>query len=153
PRARPDVAADRRGARRRPRAARDGARGPRRDRRAQARGARAPAARGRARARRLPRDAEARARRPRPRRRPDRAGRGPRRRLEPILSAFVAASRVTPILILKTAALGDVLRTTSLLPGLHERYEDCRVTWVTAPGAADLLRTHPLIRAVEPLDP
>jgi heptosyltransferase-2 len=59
---------------------------------------------------------------------------------------------LNPILILKTAALGDVLRTTSILPGLHERYEEPRITWVTAPGAVDLVRTHPLIRSVEAID-
>jgi heptosyltransferase-2 len=56
------------------------------------------------------------------------------------------------ILILKTAALGDVLRTTSILPGLHERYPEARVTWVTAPAAVDLVRTHPLVRTVVGLD-
>ncbi len=57
------------------------------------------------------------------------------------------------ILILKTGALGDVLRTTSLLPGLHSRYPRCRVTWVTAPGAVDLLRLHPLVARVVAFDP
>jgi heptosyltransferase-2 len=56
------------------------------------------------------------------------------------------------IVILKTAALGDVLRTTSILPGLHARYRDCRVTWVTSRAAIDLVRTHPLIAAVETVD-
>ena len=59
---------------------------------------------------------------------------------------------MTEILILKTGALGDVLRTTSILPGLHERYPDCRVTWVTAPGALDLVRLHPLVAEAIPLD-
>jgi heptosyltransferase-2 len=59
---------------------------------------------------------------------------------------------LTHILILKTGALGDVLRTTSILPGLHERYPDARVTWVTAPAAVDLVRTHPLVRTVAALD-
>jgi heptosyltransferase-2 len=59
---------------------------------------------------------------------------------------------LSSILILKTAALGDVLRTTSILPGLHARYHDCRVTWVTARGAADLVRTHPLVSTVETVD-
>lgn len=59
---------------------------------------------------------------------------------------------MTSILILKTAALGDVLRTTSILPGLCARYPDCRVTWVTARAAFDLVRTHPLIAAVETVD-
>lgn len=56
------------------------------------------------------------------------------------------------ILILKTAALGDVLRTTSILEGLHERYAPCRVTWLTAPGAVDLVRTHPLVHEVVAFD-
>lgn len=56
------------------------------------------------------------------------------------------------ILILKTAALGDVLRTTSILEGLHERHAPCRVTWLTAPGAVDLVRTHPLVHEVVAFD-
>ncbi|HEV8113064.1 MAG TPA: glycosyltransferase family 9 protein [Planctomycetota bacterium] len=59
---------------------------------------------------------------------------------------------MTHILILKTAALGDVLRTTSILPGLHERYTDAWISWVTARDAVDLLRTHPLIRSVVAVD-
>lgn len=59
---------------------------------------------------------------------------------------------MNPILLIKTAALGDVIRTTSILPGLHERYEDASVTWLTAPGAVDLLRTHPLIQRIETVD-
>jgi heptosyltransferase-2 len=57
-----------------------------------------------------------------------------------------------PILIVKTAALGDVLRTTSILPGLVERYAGARVTWVTAPGAVDLLATHPMVARIEVAD-
>jgi ADP-heptose:LPS heptosyltransferase len=55
-----------------------------------------------------------------------------------------------PILILKTAALGDVLRTTSILPGLRARQPHSRTTWVTAPEAVDLLRHHPLVHEVVP---
>jgi heptosyltransferase-2 len=51
------------------------------------------------------------------------------------------------LLIIKTGALGDVLRTTSILPGLAQRYPDARITWVTAPEALDLLRSHPALRA------
>ncbi len=39
---------------------------------------------------------------------------------------------MTDILILKTAALGDVLRTTSILPGLERRHGSIAVTWLTA---------------------
>ena len=56
------------------------------------------------------------------------------------------------LLIVKTAALGDVLRTTSILDGLHERHAPARVTWVTAPGAVDLVRTHPRIDRVVAVD-
>ena len=54
--------------------------------------------------------------------------------------------------MIKTGALGDVVRTTSILPGIHERYEEAVVTWLTAPGAVDLVRTHPLIRRIETVD-
>ena len=60
------------------------------------------------------------------------------------------------IAILKTAALGDVLRTTSILPGLARKYPGATVTWITAPLALDLVRTQPridrvlLVRADDP---
>lgn len=57
------------------------------------------------------------------------------------------------LLILKTAALGDVLRTTSILPGLQARFPNLRITWATAPGAVDLVRTHPAVAEVVALDP
>ena len=60
---------------------------------------------------------------------------------------------MSELLIVKTGALGDVLRTTSILPGLHRRYPGARVCWVTAPAAVDLVRTHPLVERVEPVDP
>ncbi len=56
------------------------------------------------------------------------------------------------ILVLKTAALGDVLRTTSILPGLAARHGPCRITWVTAPEAVDLIARHPSVDDVRPLD-
>ena len=49
------------------------------------------------------------------------------------------------ILIIKTGALGDVLRTTALLPGLRARYPDARIVWLTAKGALDLVQHHPLV--------
>jgi heptosyltransferase-2 len=52
------------------------------------------------------------------------------------------------ILIVKTAALGDVLRTTSILPGLRRRYPLARVTWLTGRGAEDLVRFHPEVAEV-----
>ena len=61
-------------------------------------------------------------------------------------------STLHPILILKTGALGDVVRTTAILPGLHLVHPGARVTWVTAPGAVDLVRLHPGIEEVVALD-
>ncbi len=59
---------------------------------------------------------------------------------------------MSEILVIKTAALGDVLRTTSILPGLVKRHPGARITWVTAPIAVDLVRTHPLVHEVIALD-
>jgi heptosyltransferase II len=47
------------------------------------------------------------------------------------------------ILIVKLGALGDVLRTTSLLPGLRRRHRGARVWWLTSPAAKPLLEGHP----------
>lgn len=60
--------------------------------------------------------------------------------------------RYTPvgpmILIVKLAALGDVLRTTCLLEPLHRAYQDPFITWVTLPEAVPLLENNPLIQEV-----
>jgi heptosyltransferase-2 len=60
---------------------------------------------------------------------------------------------MSAILVIKTGALGDVLRTTSILPGLRKSVPDASVTWITAPAAVDLLRTNPLVDEVVALDP
>ena len=59
----------------------------------------------------------------------------------------------TRILVLKTGALGDVIRTTSILPGLAQRHDDLELCWVTAPGARPLVDLHPTVHAVETVDP
>ena len=43
------------------------------------------------------------------------------------------------ILIIKLGAIGDVLRTTSILQGLRKKYTHCQITWVTKENAAPLL--------------
>jgi len=55
---------------------------------------------------------------------------------------------VTRVLIVKLAAIGDVLRTTSLLPGIHRRWPHAHVTWVTAPGAVSLFRGNRMVDRV-----
>ena len=57
------------------------------------------------------------------------------------------------ILILKTAALGDVLRTTSILPGIAAKYPGAQVTWVTAAAARPLVEHHPHVHTVLSVDP
>lgn len=47
------------------------------------------------------------------------------------------------ILLVKFGALGDVLRTTPLLPALRRRYPGCSITWMTDPGSACALQGHP----------
>ena len=49
------------------------------------------------------------------------------------------------ILIIKTGALGDVLRTTVLLEGLIEKNVHPRITWITKRNAAPLLQNNPYI--------
>ncbi len=45
----------------------------------------------------------------------------------------------TRILIIKTGALGDVLRTTILLGGIKRAYPESHITWITAPAAVPLV--------------
>jgi heptosyltransferase II len=52
---------------------------------------------------------------------------------------------MTRILIIKLGALGDVLRTTSILPGLHNKYSDACITWITSASALTLLQGNPRI--------
>lgn len=49
------------------------------------------------------------------------------------------------ILIIKLAALGDVIRTAALLPGLKAQWPTSHITWVTRPSGVRTLAGHPLI--------
>lgn len=62
-------------------------------------------------------------------------------------------ARLDPILIIKTGALGDVLRTTSILPGLRAAHPDARIEWVTAPAALDLVRPNGRVDGVHAVRP
>ncbi|MCR9245854.1 MAG: glycosyltransferase family 9 protein [bacterium] len=57
------------------------------------------------------------------------------------------------LLVIKTGALGDVLRTTSILPGLAARFDDLEVCWVTAAAAKPLVERHRLVDRVVTCDP
>ncbi|MFX0132349.1 MAG: glycosyltransferase family 9 protein [Candidatus Hodarchaeota archaeon] len=49
------------------------------------------------------------------------------------------------ILIIKLDSLGDVLRTTSILPALIEKYPNSTITWITRKNAYPLLNGNPYI--------
>ncbi len=50
--------------------------------------------------------------------------------------------------MIKTGALGDVLRTTSILPGLHAKFPGVEITWLTADAAVPLVDRHRMIHRV-----
>lgn len=58
------------------------------------------------------------------------------------------SERGTSVLIVKLDALGDVLRTTSVLPALHRAYDPCYVTWVTSMAAMDLFTGNDMVDEV-----
>ena len=51
----------------------------------------------------------------------------------------------TRMLVIKLAALGDVIRTAALLPGLKREWPTSHITWVTRPSGVRMLANHPLI--------
>jgi len=51
----------------------------------------------------------------------------------------------TRILIIKLDALGDVLRTTSILPALLDKYSQAAITWITRKRASELLKNNKYI--------
>ncbi|MCK5945444.1 MAG: glycosyltransferase family 9 protein [Planctomycetes bacterium] len=52
------------------------------------------------------------------------------------------------VLVVKLAATGDVLRTTSFLPAIHRTWPGARVTWLTRPSASALFDHNPLVDEV-----
>lgn len=60
---------------------------------------------------------------------------------------------MTSVLVIKTGALGDVLRTTAILPGLQARFSGLEVTWLTAEAARPLVERHRLVSRVLTCDP
>jgi len=57
------------------------------------------------------------------------------------------------VLIVKLDAMGDVLRTTSLLPVIAAQHQAPRITWLTRPESLPLLENNPLIGQVIALGP
>lgn len=56
------------------------------------------------------------------------------------------------ILIIKLGALGDVIRTAVLLPGLKQHWPHSQITWVSRPAGVRMLANHPLIDRLLPFD-
>ena len=56
------------------------------------------------------------------------------------------------ILIIKLGALGDVIRTAALLPGLKAAYPSSQITWISRAGGVRVLSNHPLIDRLLPFD-
>jgi ADP-heptose:LPS heptosyltransferase len=58
----------------------------------------------------------------------------------------------TRILVIKLGALGDVVRTAALLPGLKARWPRSHITWVTRPNGVRMLAHQPEIDRLLPFD-
>ena len=56
------------------------------------------------------------------------------------------------ILVIKLGALGDVIRTAALLPGLKKVWPHSQITWSTRPAGVRMLAHHPLIDRRLPLN-
>lgn len=52
------------------------------------------------------------------------------------------------ICIIKLGALGDVVRTTSILPAIKQKYPDSEITWITKPECKEILEGNPLIKRI-----
>lgn len=52
------------------------------------------------------------------------------------------------ILIVKLDAIGDVLRTTSILKPLKKKYPECYIEWCTKQNASDLFKNNSLVNEV-----
>jgi len=58
----------------------------------------------------------------------------------------------TRVLIIKTGALGDVVRTTCLIPALERLFRRLELTWVTSRPAWPLVAWHPAVARVAAID-
>ncbi len=52
------------------------------------------------------------------------------------------------ILIIKLGAIGDVLRTTAVLPGLKAKHPDCEISWVAQAESFDILKDNEFINKI-----
>lgn len=52
------------------------------------------------------------------------------------------------VLIIKLDAIGDVLRTTCIVPKIKEQFPESYLTWITRPESMELLLSNPEINEV-----
>ncbi len=52
------------------------------------------------------------------------------------------------LLIVKLGAIGDVLRTTSILKGLREKHKDAAIDWLTSKFGKEILNNNPYINQI-----
>lgn len=52
------------------------------------------------------------------------------------------------ILVIKLGAIGDVIRTTSILRGLKDKYKDCTIGWVTKKESFGVLKNNDMIKNI-----
>jgi len=52
------------------------------------------------------------------------------------------------ILIIKLGAIGDVIRTTSIIHGFKEKYKKCTIDWITKKESFDILKNNNMIDGV-----
>jgi len=52
------------------------------------------------------------------------------------------------VLVIKLGALGDVVRTLSILPAIKEKYPDSEIFWITKKESLDLFFGNPLVKKV-----
>jgi len=56
------------------------------------------------------------------------------------------------ILIVKIGAMGDVLRSTFLLPGIKAKYPAARIHWIVAPQSTAILEGNPYLHRIIPMN-
>src|SRR5262245_58514022 len=54
------------------------------------------------------------------------------------------------LLIIKLDAMGDVLRTTALLPALAKAHPNASIVWITRPESVPLLENNPYLHEIIP---
>ena len=69
-----------------------------------------------------------------------------------LYSPVISGSKKNKILMIKLGAMGDVLRTTFLIPGLKAKFKGAKITWIVAPESVGILEPNPGIDRVWQMD-